>query len=108
MKNAIREEESACSETRPDKTPASPHCDQEWKPDDKRVGAVDRQRCQDESASRPEFANQVLGIGDEEITASEQIDAMLLELMQEVDDEQDPMGAHQAVALLLRPVLKQQ
>src|SRR5713226_8314455 len=106
MKNAIRKEESACGQAWPNEAPAPPHSDQEWKPDDKSVGAVDRQRCQNESAPRSEFADQALGVSDKEIAASEQIDAVLLELMHEVDDEQDPVEARKAVARLLRPVLE--
>src|SRR5262249_42528190 len=108
MKKAVRDQESACGQTRPEEASTSPNRDQEWKPADKSVDAVDRQRRHDESASGADFADQVLDEGDKEIAASEEIDAVLLELMRKVDDEQEPVEARQAVALLLRPAREQE
>src|SRR5262249_54766695 len=71
VKKAVSEEKAGCGQARPNEAPATPHGDQEGKPNHKRVGAIDRQRCQGESSFRSELADQVLGVADKEITPSE-------------------------------------
>src|SRR5262249_18232467 len=60
-----------------------------------------------ESSFRSELADQVPGVADKEITPSEQIDAMLFKLMQEVHNEEEPMETGQAVAPLFIPIPEQ-
>src|SRR5713226_8357625 len=63
MEDPVRENETGRSEARPNEAPVSPHGGEEWKPDEERVGAVDRKGREDEAARGSDVTDHSPGVG---------------------------------------------
>src|SRR5438094_340416 len=78
MEKRVRENETCRSETRPDETSVSPHRDEEWKPDEERIGAINCNRSKFEAARGPDSTHHGPRVLNQEVGPPDKVDAVLL------------------------------
>src|SRR5262249_12141679 len=93
VEDSVREKETARSEARPDEAPVSPDGGKERKPNEERVRAIDGKGSKLKAGRGSDIVDHDLGVGDEVIGATEQVDSVLLELMRKISNEQNPVEA---------------
>src|SRR5215510_16542015 len=87
MEDSVRENEAPRCESRPKEAPVSPDGGEKRKPDEERIGAIDREGSELEPARSSDIVDHGPGVGDEEVGAAQKVDAVLFKLMHEIGNE---------------------